>query len=167
MSAAAPTPIPSRAVAAIADLLDRERLMTLACNRPDGWPQATTVGYLNEGLTLYFIIARTSQKFINLQADPRASVAIRFESGGQGDGVGVSMAGRVVEVVDPAAVERINRLVAERYPDVHVYCPSSHAVAVMQFRPTVISPVGVAHGRSDAETFTVGEPEPGSVSRLF
>lgn len=167
MSASPPSPIHGRAVTAIVDLLDRERLMTLACNRPDGWPQATTVGYLNEGLNLYFIIARTSQKFANLQADPRASVAIRFESGGRGDGVGVSMAGRVAEVVDPAAVERLNRRVVERYPDVHVYCPSSDAVAVMHFRPTVISPVGVVHGRSNAETFSVGEPKSGSVSQLF
>ena len=82
----AATPIHSRAVAAIVDLLDRERLMTLACNRPDGWPQATTVGYLNDGLNLYFIIARTSQKFANLQADSRVSVAIRSESGRGGAG---------------------------------------------------------------------------------
>jgi len=25
--------------------------MTVATNRPDGWPQATTVGYVNDGLT--------------------------------------------------------------------------------------------------------------------
>ncbi|GAA0869760.1 pyridoxamine 5'-phosphate oxidase family protein [Brevundimonas basaltis] len=168
MSAETPPPIHSRAVAAIVELLDRERLMTLACNRPDGWPQATTVGYLNEGLNLYFIIARTSQKFANLQTDPRASVAIRFKSGSSGGGgVGVSMAGRAVEVDDPAAVERLNRLVAERFPEVHVYCPSADAVAVMRFRPTVISPVGVAGGRSDPQTFTVGEQEPPSVSDLF
>lgn len=167
MSAAAPTPIHSRAVAAIVDLLDRERLMTLACNRPDGWPQATTVGYLNDGLNLYFIVARTSQKFANLQADPRASVAIRSESGAGGAGVGLSMAGRVVEVVDPATVERLNRLVSERYPAVHVYCPSGDAVAVLRFRPAVISAVGVAHGRSDAETFAVGEEESAGVSHLF
>lgn len=167
MSAPDPTPIHGRAVSAIVDLLDRERLMTLACNRPDGWPQATTVGYINEGLNLYFIVGRTSQKFANLQADPRAAVAIRFESGGQGDGVGVSMAGRVAEVVDPAAVERLNHKIAERYPDVHVYCPSSDSVAVLHFRPTVISPVGVVQGRSDAETFTVGEPDAGRVSDLF
>lgn len=166
MSGGAPTPIHSRAVAAIVDLLGRERLMTLACNRPDGWPQATTVGYLNDGLNLYFIVARSSQKFANLQADSRASVAIRSESGA-GAGVGLSMAGRVVEVVDPAVVERINSLVAERYPAVHVYCPSADAVAVLHFKPGVISAVGVAHGRSDAETFTVGEPETGSVSQLF
>jgi len=26
-------------------LLDSHRIMTVATNRPDGWPQATTVGY--------------------------------------------------------------------------------------------------------------------------
>ena len=165
MSGGEPAPIHSRAVVAVVDLLGRERLMTLACNRPGGWPQATTVGYFNDGLNLYFIVARTSQKFANLQADSRASVAIR--SGSAGSGVGLSMAGRAVEVVDPEAVERLDRLVAERYPQVHVYCPSADDVAVLRFRPTVISAVGVTHGRSDAETFPVGEPEAGSVSHLF
>lgn len=167
MSTPGPTPIHGRAVDAITALLDRERLMTLACKRPDGWPHATTVGYLNEGLNLYFIVARTSQKFVNLQADPRASVAVRSESGGQGDGVGLSMAGRVVEVVDPAAVERLNREVIARYPQVHVYCPSADAVAVLHFRPQVISAVGVVDGRSNAETFTLSETDSDSVSRLF
>jgi hypothetical protein len=32
-------------------LLDQHRIMTLATLRPDGWPQATTVGYANEGLS--------------------------------------------------------------------------------------------------------------------
>ncbi len=36
----------------ILELLDQHRLMTVATDRPDGWPHATTVGYVNEGLTL-------------------------------------------------------------------------------------------------------------------
>ena len=36
-------------------LLNEHRIMTIATLRPDGWPQATTVGYVNEGLTLYFL----------------------------------------------------------------------------------------------------------------
>jgi hypothetical protein len=32
----------------ILTLLDQHRIMTLATVRPDGWPQATTVGYANE-----------------------------------------------------------------------------------------------------------------------
>lgn len=167
MSDADPTPVHGRAVTAVVDLLHRERLMTLACNRPDGWPQATTVGYLNEGLNLYFIVARTSQKFVNLQADPRASVAIRSESGSRGDGVGVSMAGRVVEVVDPQTVQRLNQKVIERYPDVHAYCPSGDSVAVLHFRPTIISAVGVTGGRSTPQTFAVGQTGDNGVSLLF
>ena len=39
----------------ILELLDQHRLMTVATNRSDGWPQATTVGYVNDGLTIYFL----------------------------------------------------------------------------------------------------------------
>jgi Pyridoxamine 5'-phosphate oxidase len=36
----------------IITLLDQHRIMTIATLRPDGWPQATTAIYANEGLTL-------------------------------------------------------------------------------------------------------------------
>lgn len=164
-----PAPIHGRAVEAIAGLLDRERLMSVALNRPDGWPQVTTVGYLNEGLNLYFIVARSSQKFANAERDPRASVAIRAESGSRGDAVGVSMSGRVREILDPPTVERLNRQVIARYPDVHVYCPGGEAVAVLHFAPEVVSCVGVIDGRSQAQTFLIADrPASGSGgSRLF
>lgn len=148
-----------RTAAAIVDLLERERLMTLACRRPDGWPHATTVGYLNRGLDIYFIVARSSRKFANLAADGRAAVAIRTATP-RGDIVGISMAGRVAEVLDPGVVERLNQLVAERYPQVHVYCPSADAVAVMHFRPAELSTNSLTHGRSHVQTFSV-EPEGG------
>ncbi len=157
MNGQTPPPIRGRTAAAIIDLLSRERLMTLAVNRPDGWPQATTVGYVNERLDLYFSVARTSQKFANLQVDPRASVAIRFHGPHVGDGVGLSMGGRVEEVVDADAAERIGRLLVERYPEAHVYCPSGDQAALLRFKPSVVSAVGVAGGRSDPETFSVGE----------
>ena len=38
----------------IAAILARATDMTIATVRPDGFPQATTVGYVNDGLTLYF-----------------------------------------------------------------------------------------------------------------
>ena len=46
----------------ILTLLDQHRIMTIATLRPDGWPQATTVGNVNEGLTLYFLCGLDSQK---------------------------------------------------------------------------------------------------------
>lgn len=39
----------------ILTLLDQHRIMTIATLRPDGWPQATTVGYANDDPTLYFL----------------------------------------------------------------------------------------------------------------
>lgn len=43
-------------------LLDQQRIMTVATLRPDGWPQATTVGYVNEGLTLYSSAGWTARR---------------------------------------------------------------------------------------------------------
>ena len=39
----------------IQKILDVHQIMTIATNRSDGWPQATTVDYANEGMALYFL----------------------------------------------------------------------------------------------------------------
>ncbi|MGZ9100052.1 MAG: pyridoxamine 5'-phosphate oxidase family protein [Brevundimonas sp.] len=167
-------PIHGGAVAAVAELLGSARLMALGVNRPDGWPQVTTIGYVNDGLKLYFVIARDSQKYLNIQADPRVSVAIRPE-GADADTVGVSLAGRAVEVTEPAEVERLNQMVFERYPEASAFCPSGSSVAVMRLSPEIVAPVAVIGGRSRAQTYAIGPggappapPGDGSgVSRLF
>ncbi len=167
-------PIHGGAVAAVAELLGSARLMALGVNRPDGWPQVTTIGYVNDGLKLYFVIARDSQKFLNIQADPRVSAAIRPE-GADADTVGVSLAGRAVEVTDPAEVERLNRMVFDRYPEARAFCPGGTSVAVMRLSPEIVAPVAVIGGLSRAQTYAIGPggappPSPdagGGVSRLF
>lgn len=168
------TPIHSGAVAAVVELLGSARLMALGVNRPDGWPQVTTIGYVNDGLKLYFAIARDSQKYLNIQADPRVSVAIRPD-GADADSVGVSLAGRAVEITEPAEVERLNQMIFERYPEGRAFCPSGTAVAVMRLSPEIVAPVAVIGGRSRAQTYGIGPggappPSPGEgqgVSRLF
>jgi nitroimidazol reductase NimA-like FMN-containing flavoprotein (pyridoxamine 5'-phosphate oxidase superfamily) len=55
----------------VLELLDQHRIMTVATNRPDGWPQATTVGYVTDGLTLYFLCSPQSQTAANLARDNR------------------------------------------------------------------------------------------------
>lgn len=168
------TPIHGGAVAAVSELLGSARLMALAVNRPDGWPQVTTVGYVSDGLKLYFVIARDSQKFANIQADSRVSAAVRPESPDQ-DTVGLSLAGRAAEVTDPAEVERLNQMVFERYPEARAFAPGGASVAVMRLTPEIIAPVAVIDGRSRAQTYAIGAgtgPAPKSgagrgVSRLF
>ena len=60
----------------ILEVLNEHRLVTIATNRPDGWPQATTVGYVNDGLTIYFLCSPQSQKAANLARDNRISLTI-------------------------------------------------------------------------------------------
>ena len=67
-------------------LLDAHRIMTIATLRPDGWPQATTVGYVNEGLTLWFLCGLDSQKARNLAHDrPRVDHDRPRRAGHHGD----------------------------------------------------------------------------------
>lgn len=146
-------PLNRRTEAAIVDLLSREHLMTVAFNRPDGFPQATTVGYINDGLGLYFMVSRSSQKFQNLQHDAKTSIAIRGRAGGSG--VGLSMGGNTVEITDVATAERLNEQIATRFPAVQVYCPSGPSAALLLFTPVVVSAVGVVEGRSDPTSFEV------------
>lgn len=64
----------------ILTLLDQHRIMTIATLRTDGWPQATTVGFANDGLTLYFLCGPESQKASNLARDDRVSLTIDHDT---------------------------------------------------------------------------------------
>ena len=78
----------------IIELLDAHRIMTVATNRADGWPQATIVGYANDGLIIYCLVARDSQKFANITRDPRVSIAIANDYPQPLQIKGLSLAGR-------------------------------------------------------------------------
>jgi Pyridoxamine 5'-phosphate oxidase len=49
----------------ILDVLQAHNILTLATVREDGYPQATTVGYVHEGLTLYIGTFAQAQKVTN------------------------------------------------------------------------------------------------------
>ena len=100
----------------ILTLLDQHRIMTIATLRPDGWPQATTVGYGNEGLTLYFLCGPDSQKAGNLARDDRVSLTIDHDTPQVMEITGLSMAARAQAVVDPAEAEKALRLLMLKYP---------------------------------------------------
>ena len=84
----------------ILTILDQHRIMTIATLRLDGWPQATTVGYANEGLTLYFLCLRDSQKAANLARDDRVSLTIDHDTPDAMATTGLSMAARAQAVAD-------------------------------------------------------------------
>ena len=108
--------------AKILKLLDQHRIMRLATVRPDGWPQVTTVGYVNLGLTLYFLCGLNSQKAANLARDDRVSLAIDHDTSPAMQITGLSMAARAHAVVDRAEANQVLRMLPLKYPE-HVSLP--------------------------------------------
>src|SRR5215204_4871146 len=98
-------------------LLDQHRIMTVATLRPDGWPQATTVGYVNEGLTLYFLCGLESQKAKNLAHDDRIALTIDHDTADLMKITGLSMAAHAHPVTNRAEAERILGMLPLKYPD--------------------------------------------------
>src|SRR6516165_822498 len=98
-------------------LLDQHRVMTIATLRRDGWPQVTTVGYVNEGLTLYFLCGLESQKAANLALDDRVSLTIDHDTSDLMAIAGLSMAAHAQPVTDRTEAEKVLRMLPLKYPD--------------------------------------------------
>lgn len=132
----------------ILSLLDEHRIMTLATLRPDGWPQATTVGYANDELVLYFLCGPDSQKAANLALDDRVSLTIDHDTPQVMEIKGLSMAGHARLVTDPAELEKAGRLLLAKYPPQIGAPPTPTAADVRVFRvtPTVISVLDYSKG---------------------
>lgn len=141
----------------ILDLLDQHRIMTLATLRPDGWPQATTVGYVSEGLTLYFLCGLDSQKAANLARDDRVSLTIDHDSPDLMAITGLSMAARALPVVDREEAEKVLRLMPLKYPDhppLPFDMPGPDDVRIFRVTPTVISVLDYSRGFGHTDLVT-------------
>lgn len=124
----------------ILDLLRRHRIMTVATLRPDGWPQATAVGFVSDGLRIYFLCAAESQKAANLARDNRVSLTIDHDVADPMAIEGLSMAALAVLVTEPAEKAKMLSLLAAKYPEYGALpTPDSDAVRIFRVEPTVIS----------------------------
>lgn len=131
----------------IVDLLNGDRIMTLATNRADGWPQATVVGYANDGLFIYALIARASQKWANILRDPRVSIAIARDYPDPMQIKGLSIAARAAEATDPAERERVAALFFKRYPEyTSMPSPAAAEMPLVRFTPEIVSILDYSKG---------------------
>ena len=142
----------------VLDLLRSHRLMTVATIRPDGWPQATTVGYANDGLILYFVCGADSQKAANIARDNRISLTIDSDTDDPMAITGLSMAARARLVRDSREIEKMLGLLAEKYPEYKNFpTPDMSLAKVMRVVPEVISILDYSKGFGHADLVTVGE----------
>jgi nitroimidazol reductase NimA-like FMN-containing flavoprotein (pyridoxamine 5'-phosphate oxidase superfamily) len=131
----------------IIQLLDEHRIMTIATNRPDGWPQATVVGYANDGLVLYCVIGRSGQKYANIQRDSRLSIAISKDYTQPLAIKGLSMAARALVVEDSGEIDHAADLIYRRYPEYKVIPrPNFAEVALLRITPEIVSILDYSKG---------------------
>ena len=143
---------------AIVGLLNEHRIMTIATNRPDGWPQATVVCYANEALVLYCFVARNSQKFANIHNDPRVSIAIAKDTPQLLGIKGLSMAARALVIEDKSEVERAAALMLHRHPEYKVLPrPNPVEVPLIRLTPEVISVLDYSKGYGHTDLVTVSD----------
>jgi PPOX class probable F420-dependent enzyme len=142
----------------IVDLLNEHRIMTIATNRPDGWPQATVVGYANDGLIVYCFVARDGQKFANIARDPRVSLAIANDVPQPLQIKGLSMAGRALAVEDEGEREHAGTILLRRYPEYKVMPrPDPQAVPMLRITPEWVSVLDYSKGFGHSDLVRVSE----------
>ena len=138
-------------------LLDQHRIMTVATLRPDGWPQATTVGYVNEGLVIYFLCGLNSQKARNLAQDDRLSLTIDHDTPDLIAITGLSMAARAQAITDRAEAEKVLGMLPLKYPDappLPMKMPSPEEVRLFRVTPIVISVLDYSKGFGHTDLIT-------------
>jgi nitroimidazol reductase NimA-like FMN-containing flavoprotein (pyridoxamine 5'-phosphate oxidase superfamily) len=139
------------------DILQDNRLMAISTLRPDGWPQTTMVSYANEGILIYFIVARQSQKFANIERDDRVSLVIGRDFHDPSTIRAVSIAARASEVRDPKQRARAIKLLLERHPGLRkLERPEAGHSAVMRANPEIITILDYSKGFGHADVLTVG-----------
>ena len=124
----------------ILDQLKTNRIMSLATVRPDGYPQATTVTYANDGLTLYFACDRNGQKVRNLRRSSKVSLTINKDTANWKKITGLSI-GATAKVLDkPADTKRALALLARKFKDMKNLSEEDLAeTAFVRVQPKVIS----------------------------
>ena len=133
--------------AIILNLLSHHNIMTLATVRPDGFPQATTVYYVNDGLALYFATDPVSQKAANIMLNNKVSVAIAGETENANKLRALSLSGTAAKVTDSTRVHDLQIRLFKAVPQAKRFAPSSaQQLAIYSISPIVMSLVDYAAG---------------------
>lgn len=144
----------------IVRLLEGHRLMTVATNRPDGWPQATVVGYMSDGLMIYFFTERNGQKVNNIKEDPRVSIAIAKDTPRPLEIKGLSLAGTALIVDDAAEVDHAFQLQLKRFPEYRVLPkPNPKEIALVRVKPEIVSVIDYEKGFGHSDLVRVSDSD--------
>lgn len=143
------------------EILDSNRTMSIATVRPDGWPQATIVGYANEGLSLYFLVYRSSQKFANIARDNRVAITVGQEPAQLRDVKALYAGCTVAEVTDLSERSHAWALLARRHPQLtDLAAPGTDEVATLMAQCKYVSVLDYGRAIGHSEEFAIAEGAP-------
>ena len=137
----------------IVSIIDDTDDMTIATIRADGYPQATTVSYMNNGLRIYFGTSADSQKARNIERSDKVSLTINRPYENWSEIVGLSVGGKASRVTDDKEYENVVQLMFEKFPQIPDYAPMDDSVELALFRidPVVISLLDYRQGFGHTE----------------
>jgi nitroimidazol reductase NimA-like FMN-containing flavoprotein (pyridoxamine 5'-phosphate oxidase superfamily) len=141
----------------IQQIIDEGKDLTLATIRADGYPQATTVSYANDGLSIYVGIGKNSQKAENIRHCDKVSLTITNEYMDWDDIKGVSMGGTAAILTDPEEIAHATDCMIKRYPHVSQWTNTKQAmdIVMLKITPKVISVLDYNQGFGHTELVTV------------
>ncbi|MDA0710789.1 MAG: pyridoxamine 5'-phosphate oxidase family protein [bacterium] len=126
--------------------------LTLATARKDGWPQANTVSYVNDGMAIYFATETDSQKAKNLRFCDKVSATIDLPYDTWGDIKGLSLAAISTFVTQPEAMNEGFELLEEKFPQMGDYADGVQGtIEIIRLDPILISLIDYARGFGHTE----------------
>ena len=138
------------------DVLASHNILTLATNREDGWPQATTVGYVNDGLRIYVMTFPEAQKVANIQRDPRVSLTVDREETDWSKIKALSMAATAEIVTDSEEIQHVSQLMLGKFPQIkEMPEPDPSEVTILRLIPKIISILNYEKGFGHTELVEV------------
>lgn len=142
--------------ALIDDLLRKHNTLTLATVRPDGYPQATTLAYVNDGLTLYVGVGDDSQKVRNIRQCDKVSVTIDRDEPDWSRIQGLSMGATAAVVADPDEIAHVGDLMMAKFPQLqHLPRSEFKGLALLRITPKVISVLDYTRGFGHTELVSI------------
>jgi hypothetical protein len=130
--------------------------MTVATIRPDGYPQATTVSYVSDGLTMYFGCGAESQKAQNIAYNNKVSLTVTPPYFNWEEIRGLSMGGRAKPVTDPNEINRVSELLLRKFPQILQYAlAGKKGVFLVRITPEVISVLDYRKGFGHTDLVTL------------
>jgi general stress protein 26 len=138
-------------------IIDTGKDLTLATIRPDGYPQATTVSYANDGLMIYVGIGKHSQKADNIRYSNKVSLTINTDYPDWNHIKGLSIGALAEIMTDPEEIKRATACMIKRFPQVAGWVNSAQAaeMVLLKITPQVISVLDYEQGFGHTELVTV------------